>query len=111
MTKFLVLYYAPVSAAQQMASATPEQAKAGMEAWMAWAKKAGGAIVELGAPLSNGKRLEGSSVSNSGTMVAGYSIVQADSMETVTTLLKDHPHLRMPQFSIEVFEALPMPGM
>ncbi len=51
MTKFMVLYRSALSARDQMASATPEQAKAGMEAWMAWAGKAGDAIVDLGAPL------------------------------------------------------------
>ena len=111
MKRFLVLYHAPISAAQQMASATPEQAKAGMDAWMNWAKKAGNAIVDLGMPLGNGRKLSGTSVSNGITMAAGYSILQADSMESVVVLLKVHPHLRMPDFSIEVFECLPMPGM
>src|SRR5262249_48508413 len=35
MTKFLVLYRSSVSAAEQMAAGTPEQAQAGMAAWMA----------------------------------------------------------------------------
>ena len=37
-----------------MAKATPEQAKAGMDPWMAWAGKAGKAVVDLGAPLAEG---------------------------------------------------------
>jgi hypothetical protein len=49
-TKFLVLYRSPVPAREQMASATPEQAQAGMEAWQAWAQKAGSSIADLGAP-------------------------------------------------------------
>jgi hypothetical protein len=111
MKRFLVLYYAPVSAREQMAGATPEQAKAGMEAWMTWAKKAGNAIVDLGAPLGNGRSLKGASVSNNNVGVVGYSLLQADSIETMTNVLRDHPHLRMPNFSIEVFESLPIPGM
>ena len=110
MKKFVVLYHAPVSAREQMAGATPEQAKAGMDAWMTWAKKAGNAIVDLGAPLGNGRGLKGASVAQSSTTVVGYSILQADSIESVTSVLKDHPHLRMPNFSIEVFESLPLPG-
>ncbi len=43
MTKYLLLYRAPVSAAEQMASSTPEAAQAGMEAWMAWGERAGSA--------------------------------------------------------------------
>jgi len=71
MKKFLVLYHAPVSAREQMAGATPEQAKAGMDAWMTWAKKAGNAIVDLGSPLGNGRGLKGASVSNSSATVVG----------------------------------------
>ena len=51
MTKFMVLYRSSTSARDQMASASPEQMKAGMEAWMHWAGKAGDAVVDLGAPL------------------------------------------------------------
>ena len=51
MTKYLVLYQSSGSAAAQMATATPEQMQAGMQAWMSWAKKAGSALVDLGQPL------------------------------------------------------------
>ena len=40
MKKFLVLYRAPIASFDQMMKATPEEAKAGMDAWMAWANKA-----------------------------------------------------------------------
>jgi hypothetical protein len=36
-----------------MASVTAEQAHAGMELWQAWAGRAGGALVDLGAPLGD----------------------------------------------------------
>jgi hypothetical protein len=52
MTNFLVLYRSSVSAAEQMAAGTPEQTQAGIEAWMAWAQKAAGAIVDLGSPVA-----------------------------------------------------------
>ena len=51
MTKYLLLYRAPVSAAEQMASSTPEAAEAGMEAWMAWGERAGSAVVDMGSPV------------------------------------------------------------
>jgi hypothetical protein len=38
--RFLVLYHSSTSAREQMANATPEQAKAGMDAWMSWAGRA-----------------------------------------------------------------------
>jgi len=110
MKKFLVLYTAPISAREQMASATPEQASAGMEAWMSWARKAGDAILDLGAPLGNGRTVAQHSVKDAGGNISGYSLLQADSLEAVTKLLQDHPHGRMPDFAIQVFECLPMPG-
>ena len=39
MTRYLVIYEAPVSAQQQFADATPEQTQAGMDAWIAWAER------------------------------------------------------------------------
>lgn len=111
MKKFIVLYHAPVSAMQQMANATPEQAKAGMDAWMAWAKKAGTAIVDLGMPLGNGKTLGGTVSVGSADNVAGYSVVQSESMDSAAKLFRDHPHLKVPGFSIQILEGLPMAGM
>ena len=110
MKKFLVIYRAPISAREQMANANPEQAKAGMDAWMKWAKNAGHAIVDLGAPLDDGRTVTGASTTSSGSRAVGYSILQAESMDAVKELLRDHPHGRLPNFAIEVFECLSMPG-
>ena len=110
MEKFLVLYKAPISAREQMARATPEQTKAGMDAWMSWAEDAGDAIVDPGTPLGNAITIARSSVKNSSAQVVGYSILRADSKEAITSLLQRHPHGHVPDFSIEVFESLSLPG-
>ncbi len=110
MKRFLVLYQSETSAEDQMARATPEQAKAGMDAWMAWSRKAGSAIVELGAPLGGGRHLESRATSNGQSQVRGYSVLQASTLDEVVRVLDGHPHLMMPGASIEVLEALPMPG-
>jgi hypothetical protein len=111
MKKFIVLYLSPISASQQMASATPEQAKAGMDAWMSWAKKAGSAVLDLGSPLGGGSSLIKGKVAAGTTQIGGYSILQADSLQAVNALLEGHPHLSQPGFSIEVLETLALPGM
>jgi hypothetical protein len=108
MSKFLVLYRAPMSAREQMANATPEQAKAGMDAWMAWAGKAGSAIVDLGAPLGDGEAVGPGKADDE---IAGFSIVEAGSQADAVNLLADHPHFQTPGGSIEVHEFLSMPGM
>ena len=54
--RMLQLVNGPLASYDQMMKTTPEQQKAGMEAWMTWSRKAAGAIVDLGAPL--GKTLK-----------------------------------------------------
>ena len=110
MTKFIVLYRSALSARDQMASATPEQAKAGMEAWMAWAGKAGDAIVDLGAPLEGAAQIGAGSTAGGQAQITGYSILQAESVDALASILDAHPHLQMPGSSIEVLEFLPTPG-
>jgi len=112
MKKFLVLYQSTVSASEQMKNATPQQAKAGMDAWMAWARRAGSGIVDMGSPVASAGRVSGSAQVGAGnSQVGGFSILQAASKEAALDLLKNHPHFVAPGASIEVFEFLPMPGM
>jgi hypothetical protein len=110
MKKFLVLYKAPTSGFEQMQKATPEQQKAGMEAWMAWGKKAQSSIVDMGAPLGKSLRVTPGGTSPTTNDLGGYSILQAESKEALATLLKGHPHFMMPDGFIEVIDFLPMPG-
>jgi len=105
--KFMVLYLSPVSAEQQM-NVSPEEMKKGMEPWNAWYKKGGKAVVDMGAPLAQGIRVDKKGSSKGQTQVTGYSIMQAKDMEAVKTMLTDHPHLMMPKASIEVLEMMPM---
>ncbi len=111
MKKFLVLYEAPTSAMEQIAKATPEQAKAGMELWMKWKNRNEKAIVDLGTPVGKGALVQQGSTSKSNSSVAGFSILQGDSMDAIKRMLADHPHLHAPGGSIEVLEFLSMPGM
>lgn len=104
MTKYLVLYRSTATAAEQLAQGTPEQAQAGMDAWMAWARKAGDAIVDLGAPLGLVQAGGGA-----GDPIGGYSVLQADSTEGLAEVLEGHPHTAWGG-SIEVLECLSMPG-
>ncbi len=111
MKKFLVLYKAPTSAFEQMSKSTPEQKKAGMDAWMAWSKKAAASIVEMGAPLGKSVRVTKGGTGPSINDLGGFSILQAESKESLAEALKGHPHFMMPDGSIEVIEFMPMPGM
>jgi hypothetical protein len=105
--KFMILYLAPVAVEEQM-NVSPEEMKKGMETWMAWYKKCGKAIIDMGAPLGKGACIDKKGSSKGQTQVTGYSIVQAKDLEAVKTMLKDHPHLMMPKASIEALEIMPM---
>jgi hypothetical protein len=111
MKKFLVLYKAPTSSFEQMKKSTPEQQKAGMEAWMAWSKKAASSIVDMGAPLGKSMRVTNAGSSPSTNDLGGYTVMQAESKEALATALAGHPHFMMPEGSIEVIELMPIPGM
>jgi hypothetical protein len=111
MKKFLVLYKAPTSAFEQMMKSTPEQQKAGMDAWMAWGKKAGSSIVDMGTPLGKSLKVTKGGGSPTTNDLGGYSILQAESKESLADSLKGHPHFMMPDGFIEIVEMMPIPGM
>jgi hypothetical protein len=103
---------APVSAMEQMIKATPEQAKSGMDEWNKWGKKNQKSIVDMGTPLGKTKRVTPAGVSDHKNELGGYSLVQGDSLESVSKMFVDHPHFKMAKgATIEIVECLPMPGM
>jgi len=110
MKKFLVLYRAPTSSYEQMKKATPEQQKAGKDAWMSWVKKAGPSIVDLGAPLGKSLRVTNAGASPFSNDLGGYSVLQAESKEALAEALKGHPQFMMPEGFIDVVELMPFPG-
>ena len=112
MKRFLVLYRAPASSFEQMKKATPEQQKAGMDAWMAWSKAAAASIVDMGAPLGKSLRAtKGGDVAAVSNDLGGYSILQAESKEALSATMKGHPHFMMPEGSIDIVEIMAIPGM
>lgn len=111
MKKFLVLYMAPVASFERMMKdTTPEQQKAGMDAWMAWSKKASGFTVDLGAPLGKSLRVTPAGASPVRNELGGYSIMQGESKESLAEKLKGHPHFTIEGGYIEIVEVMPMPA-
>jgi hypothetical protein len=111
MKKFLVLYKAPTSSFDQMRKATPEQQKAGMDAWMTWGKKSAALIVDMGGPLGKSLRVTPGGSTPVSNDLGGFSILQAESKEALAEGLKGHPHFMTPDGTIEVVELMPIPGM
>jgi hypothetical protein len=111
LSKYLVLYLSSASAGQQMATATPEQGQAAMNAWYAWQKAAGDAVVDMGSPLAHVATVPSGGDQRGGLYVGGYAIMQADSPDAIRRALEGHPHFAAPDAAIEVHEMLAMPGM
>jgi hypothetical protein len=111
MKKFLVLYKASTAEFAAAMSATPEQAKAGMDAWAAWIQKAGSSLVDVGAPLGKSLRVTPTGASPVVNDLGGYSIMQAETKDALAETMKGHPHFMMgASASIEIIELIPMPG-
>ena len=108
MKKYLVLYRAPISNQEQMSKATPQQMKAMMDAWMAWGKRCGSGLVDMGAPLGPNVHLRGTPGTGH---IGGYSFLQAESLDAAKKLLDGHPHTEQSGFSIEILEVAAKPGM
>jgi len=98
MKKFVYLYFGgtpPKSA---------EEGKAVTQAWMNYFSKMGDKIADGGAPIGPQK-----SVGNhQAVRIAGYSIVNAASLDEAVALTRGHPHI-MSGGSIEVCETMPIP--
>ena len=103
MSRFVLLYRAPMTAREQMAGATPEDGKA----WMDWFGAQGQAVIDFGGMLDIGTRVGVSGSSQGDPNVTGFSIVEADSMEAAIAMVQSHPHLRYAEgCEIEVREYL-----
>ena len=78
-----------------------------MQAWMG---SRSAMFSDTGAGLGRAMRvLQGSSAEGRNALVM-YSIVQGDSREAVAKAFEDHPHLQIPEASIEVMELFGFSG-
>ena len=112
MKKFLVVYHAPDTLVAASTEPTPEEMAKGMEPWMAWAARCGDQLIDFGQPLISGQQLRPDGSNNPSTReVRGYSMVQANDMESALELFKGHPHLDWDaSCAIEIHEVNPLPG-
>jgi hypothetical protein len=113
MKKFMVLYKAPSAEFEQMMkTATPEQQRKGMDAWMTWMNANKASLIDGGAPLGKTKRIDAKGTADTRNEIGGYSIVQADSHDAAAKIFgQDHPHLHIPGGWIEITEIMQIPGI
>ena len=111
MAKYLILFNSTGKAKELMENATPEEVKTSMNEWIQWKDMADKtAKFEWGLPLQSVNLVTTEGVAESINPASGYAIMEGDK-ETITTLLKTHPHLKREGSTIDLLEMIPMPGM
>lgn len=108
MAKFMYLYRGP---ATDMAAMSPEQSKAIMDQWGAWAGKVGGALTDFGAPFGATDSVLDNGKGGKAADMTGYSIVEAADLGAAKKMTEGHPFLTegKGRFAIDVFELVPLP--
>lgn len=101
MANYLLAYHGGMD----MSTATAEQQKASMDAWMSWFGGLGDAVVDGGNPAGAWRTVAASGVTNDGgaNPVTGYSLIKADSIEAATKIAQGCPILTVGG-SVEVAE-------
>jgi hypothetical protein len=115
MKKFFALFAIPAAVVENWQKTTdPAKVKAMsddmMKAWDKWMKDHEEDIVDMGQPLGKTKRVTAQKVSDVRNDLNFYVIVMADSHEAAAKLFRGHPHLQIPESSVEVMEIPEMPA-
>jgi hypothetical protein len=115
MSKFMVLYMAPVSVLEDWKKTDPATRKAAEEKmqgeWKAWMTDNGKSLADKGAGVGKTKRITGQGIADTKNEIMLYAIVEAETHEAAAKLFAHHPHLQIPQSSIEVMAINPFQGM
>jgi hypothetical protein len=112
--KFIAFYLVPASVMADWAKTDPEIRKTEEQkmqaAWRKWTGDHAKMILSTEAGGKT-KRVTASGVSDTKNDIILYSFVEAESHEAAAKAFENHPHLQIPQSSIEVMYVRPMGGM
>jgi hypothetical protein len=112
--KFLVLYLVPATVIADWAKTDPETRRPAEQKmqgeWQKWMSDHGKMLISTEA---GGKtmRVTTSGISDIKNDILLYSFIEAESHEAAAKFFANHPHLQIPQSSIEVMSVRPMGGM
>lgn len=89
---------------------SPEEGAKVMEAWKNWMGSMGDALIVPGAPVGMSKTVSAGSISDDGgaNPLAGYSVVEAASIDAASEMAKGCPMVVDGDGSVEVAEILEM---
>jgi hypothetical protein len=112
--KFLVLYLIPSSVVADWRQTDPAKREAEEQkmhaAWQNWIAENDKMVISTEA-AGKTKRVASTGVSDTKNDIMLCSLVEAESPEAAAKSFENHPHLQIPQSSIEVMYLRPMDGM
>ena len=115
MKRFMVMYLAPASVIDDWKKTAPEkrkEAEAKMQSeWGKWMSDHAAMLVDKGAGAGKTKRVTAQGTSDTRNDIMLYAIVEAESHEAAAKPFEGHPHLQIPQSSIEIMEIRTLSGM
>ena len=115
MKRYLVTYLAPASVIDDWKKTEPEKRKQAEEKmqgdWKKWMSDHAKMFVDKGAGVGKTKRVTAQGTSDTRNDIMLYAVVEADSHNAAAKTFEGHPHLQIPQSSIEVMEINPLSGM
>jgi len=115
MKDFLVLYRAPVAVIDEWKKKPAEERKGEeekmMSEWKSWMSKNAKRFSNMGGGTGKTKRVTAEGASDVRNDIMLYAVVQAESHDQAAQLFVGHPHLQIPQASIEIMETSPLPPM
>ena len=79
--------------------------------WKKWMSDHTTMFVDKGAGVGKTKCVNALGTSDTKNDIMLYAIAEAESHDAAAKTFKDHPHLQIPQASIEVMEINPLHGM
>ncbi len=113
MKKSLALYLIPAKVIEDWSNTDPHKRKAAeekmMEEWKKWMSEHATTVTHTEA-AGKTKRAASDGVSDVKNDIHLCSFVEADSHEAAARLFETHPHLQIPQSSIEIMEVRPLTG-
>ncbi|MHB2207005.1 hypothetical protein [Methylobacterium sp. CM6257] len=113
MKRFLVLYLVPSSVVEKWKRTDPESRGPAEEkmraAWDDWMREHSGTVsgTEAGGKT---KRISSDGISDTKNDIMLYAFAEAESHEAAARMFEQHPHLQIPNASIEVMEVRAMTG-
>jgi hypothetical protein len=114
MKRFLVTYLAPASVIAEWKKSIPTRERLRKKRCRLngrkWINDHANMFADVGAGVGKTKLVTVQGISDTKNDIMLYSVVKADSHEAAAKSFEGHPHLQIPQSSIEIMEIHALPG-